>query len=262
MRRIVRLLFAVALVVAMFDAGLLKAAEMVSHRAEYRFFFGKNETSAGKSVEETRTECKAWVQRARIHMHGSSLIPSNQRFEITEYRNGRGMDFLHHLSTGGMRLLNLEGSARTPAKGKPGTVRYTSPEAKVMRLPPRTEFATPFYLRVARELRARPNKVIRRTPVFGIVGGTATGLHYVEVRRAKHDEPLFSQVEGDTHLLDAPAIDLLIRIYARANDGTPVYRIRMKLHANGVYSRAVYSTASVTITGEIARITELPKAKC
>ncbi|MDH3232489.1 MAG: cell envelope integrity EipB family protein [Alphaproteobacteria bacterium] len=262
MRRFVLYLCGGVLLASGFNTGSAGAAELISHRAEYRFFVGKSETRAGSSFEETRTECTAWVQSARMRMHGTNLVPSNQKFEITEFRNGRGMDFLHHLSTGGVRLIKIEGSARRDVNGRSGLIRWTSPKGKVLRMPPATEFATPFYLRILSELRASPGKVIRRTPVFGLIGGTTTGLYYVEARRAKHDEPLFIQVEGDTHLLDAPAIDLEVRLYASRTDGTPVYRIRMKLHENGIFSRAVYTTSRVTITAELARITALPSAKC
>jgi hypothetical protein len=265
MQRILRLSLGLTMLAAALGAGPAGAAEIVSHRAEYKYFLEPNDTRAGGSIEENRVTCKAWVQTTRHRLSGPNLVPSSQRMEITELRDGRGMTFLHRLSTGGKSVVSLEGSAQRRGDGKPLIASYTSPEVKSEPLPPGTVFITAFYFRALRELRAAPNKTIKRTPVFGLLVHGANryaSLSYVEARRAKDGEPLLAPVEGDTELLDSPSMDIELRIFASRDAVTPAQRIVATVHDNGVYSRAVYYLPRMTFTAELSRIEALPKPKC
>jgi len=260
MRRIVQFLFAVAVVVAMFDAGLLKAAEMVSHRAEYRLFVGPQDTNAGRSIEENRVECKAWVQTTRTRMNGGRLMPSEQLLEIGESKDGRRITFSRRISSAIQANAVLEGSA-VQRDGKPPLATFTSPKPRDVTLPKGTVFAMTYFFGVLEDLQASPDKRIARRPVFGILSQSAD-VFYVEARRVKDSSPLFSRIEGDTELLDAPSLDVEVRLFASAKATKPAYRMVVKFHANGVYSRAIYYLPAGTITAELAKIEVLPEAKC
>lgn len=261
MRFIVRLSVGLVVAAAVVSAHQSKSAEFVSHRAEYKYFLGRSETRAGGSIEENRVECDAWVQTSRHHMHGPRLVPTIQRLEIKEFRDGRGMIFLHHLSSGGQQFVKLEGSAYRGRNGKPPIARFTSPRAKEVVLPRKTVFAVAFYFRILRELTASPKKSVGRTPVFGLLSRGAS-LYYAEARRAKEREPLFIKVNGDSELLDAPAIDVEMRLFQSPRARRPRARIVMKLHANGIYSRAVYFLPRATISAEITSIRRLASPTC
>jgi len=261
MKLIVRLSVGLVVAAAVVSAHESRSAEIVSHRAEYRFYLGGSETRAGGSVEENRVECDAWVQSSRHRMHGSNLRPGRQRLETKEYRDGHAMTFLQHVSSGGERVLSFEGIVRQGRNGKPAIASFTSPREMEVPLPRGTVFSTAFYLRTIREFRTAPGKTIRRTPVFGLMGRSGS-LFYVEARRVKTGEPLFTKVEGDTELLDSPSIDIELRLFASRQAAKPVQRIVATVHANGVYSRAVYYQPRATLIAEIVRIQALPKAKC
>lgn len=261
MKLFVRLSIGLVVAAAVVSANETRSAEYVSHRAEYKYFLGRSETRAGGSLEENRITCDAWVQTTRHRMHGPRLIPTIQRLDITEYRDGRGMIFLHHLSAGGERLIRLEGSVARARNGGRLIARFTSPKAKEVPLPRGTIFATAFYFRTLRELTAAPRKTVGRAPVFGLLSRGAA-LHYVEARRAKESAPLFIKVAGDADLLDAPAIDVEMRLFDARRAKTPRHRIVMKLHANGIYSRAIYYLPRVTISAEVARIEKLDTPRC
>lgn len=261
MRLLVRLSIGLVIAAAVVSAHETRAAEYVSHRAEYKYFLGRSETRAGGSMEENRITCDAWVQNSRHRMHGPRLIPTIQRLENKEFRDGRGMIFLHHLSVGGERLIRIEGSVGRGRDGGPLIARFTSPKAKEVALPRGTTFAVGFYFRALRELTAAPTRTVGRAPVFGLLSHGAA-LHYAEARRAKESAPLFIKVDGDADLLDAPAIDVEMRLFDTRRAKTPRYRIVMKLHANGIYSRAIYYLPRGTISAEIARIEKLDTPRC
>lgn len=260
MRRIVRFLFAVAVVVAMFDAGLLKAAEIVSHRAEYRLFVGPRETDAGRSIEENRVRCKAWVQTSRLRMNGGRLMPTEQLLAIGESKDGRRITFARRITSAVEANAVLEGSA-VQRDGKPPLATFTSPKPRDVTLPKGTVFAMSYLFRMLEELQAAPDKRIARRPVFGILSRGADVL-YVEARRVKDSGPLFSRIRGDTELLDSPSLNIEMRLFTSAKATKPAYRMVVKFHVNGVYSRAIYYLPVGTITAELAKIEALPKAKC
>jgi hypothetical protein len=260
MRRILRFSFALAFVVAAFDAGLLKAAEIVSHRAEYRLFNGPQDTKAGRSVEENRVQCKAWVQISRTQMNGGRLMPADQLLKVDESKDGRRFTFSRRVTSAVKTNALLEGRA-VQRDGKPPLATFTRPTPRDVTLPRGTVFPMSYYFKALDELQASPNKRMPRQPVFGILSRGANVL-YAEARRVKDSGPLFSRIDGDTELLDSPAVDIELRLFESAKAAKPAYRIVIKLHANGVYSRAVYHLPLGTITAELAKIEALPKAKC
>lgn len=260
MRFIVRLLVGLVVAAAVVSAHQTRAAEIVSYRAEYKLFVGPQDRTGGKSIEENRVQCDAWVQKTHDRIKGGQLMPAQQQVEIRESRDGRKITFSRRISSAVQPGKFLEGSA-VQRDGKPPLATFTSPKPRELRLPRGTVFATTFFFRIRRELHASPDKRIARTPVFGILSRSAD-VYYADARRVKDSGPLFNRVEGDTELLDSPAIDIEVRLFTSPKARKPEHRMVIRFHANGVYSRAIYYLPVGTITSEITRIEALPKAKC
>jgi len=262
MQRFARIPAALAvLAAATFATAPTWANGIVSFRAEYKYFIGEGDADAGGGVQENRVNCTAWVQSSRVRMQGANLLPSRQQLETRETLDGRGMTFTHSVSFAGRPAVTTEAAAMRGEGGKPALVRFTSPKARSLRLPRGTMFPAAFYLRTLRELQRARDAAVPRTPVFGMAW-RGRDVIYVEARRLRSSEPLFNRVEGDSHLLDAPAIDIELRYYAGPTAKKPLYRVVYKLHANGIYSRAVYYHPVATFTVELTSVHELEKAAC
>ena len=265
MARMGRFRMATAALAGLAATGILcasaQADEFVSHRGVYRHYLPSAQTAAGRSTEEYRRDCRNWISKVRFRLRGRRQLPLDGDFEGRETVDGRRFQFAHRSSLDEGPFRAIRGFAVRGAGKSPGFVVYTEPARRRLALPRGTMFLDGFFVQALRALRRSPQTRVRRTPVFGMLSSSLR-LYYVDMRVSKRELPLFSRIEGDAHLVDAPSMVIEMRWFIGPRARRPYASMLARVHSNGIYSRAVTVKDGKTIETELAEIRALRTDPC
>ncbi|MGH7056375.1 MAG: EipB family protein [Acetobacteraceae bacterium] len=237
------------------------ALPLVGQRALYRLVLSKPRpggvvAGSGTMGFEVVDACGGWAVRQRLDMTlvdaDGQVTHTRSDYATWEAKDGLRFRF-HSLDlTNGEVTDRLAGSARLERTGGPGTVTYSEPGTKTMKLPPGTLF--PMAQTEAIIEAGRAGKKFMASPLFD--GTDDSGASYSSVAIAGWSKP------GPSHyaaLSGLPSTRVSVAFFSRKRDAMlPDFEIGMRYYVNGVADQLVMNFGGFTMLGRMMHLAVLP----
>nr|WP_282572216.1 cell envelope integrity EipB family protein [Roseomonas acroporae] len=242
-------------------------APMLAHRAAYRLTLDRardnsNVVSArGAMIYEQADACDGWATRQRFQLtltdRDGNEVETTSDYSTYEAKDGRSLRFSLTQTSQGAVSQRIQGDATLNADGT-GTVRYTSPEAREMALPPGTLLPM---LHTTRSLQAaRAGQRIMIAPLFD--GTSADG--------AQDTTTAITGWTGPQNNARFPILSPLgsarmrVAFFNRepggqsAGTGSPDYEVGLRYWENGVADEMKMDFGDFTVNGEMIELQPIP----
>jgi hypothetical protein len=260
-----------AAVLALLAASPCLAAEqvpMAAHRALYRLTLesargGDVSAARGTMAYELTDACDGWATRQRLAMtitnRDGQDVELVSDYATWESKDGLSMRFRMRQTTDTAITDQAEGTAKLDGPGGPGTIHYTVPEEKDMRMPAGTVFPTAHTEAIIAA--AEAGKRFIALPIFDGTGD-----------RGAQDSSIAIANWGPNPNPPYPALANMqagrVRIAFFDRDpkpassgrptGSPDYEVGMKYFANGVADDLHMDFSDFVMQGKLAEFTETP----
>ena len=213
------------------------AVPMIAHHAVYTLSLASSRQGAVIAATGTMTYdmtdvCRGWATSQRLKMdvtnRDGQLVKMTSDYATFESKDGRELDFHMRQVTDTAVTSKVEGSAMLDGPDGSGSVHYTSPEAKTMKLPPGTRLPTTHTESIIAG--ATQGKRFLTLPLFDGTGADGAQNTFVVIENwnspAHQLQPALStQPFGRVH----------IAFFNLApTEQTPDYQIAMRYYLNGV----------------------------
>jgi hypothetical protein len=260
---------AALLAAGLFAAPALAAdrVPMAAHRALYRLTLesvrgGDVGAARGTMAYEVTDACDGWATRQRLAMtitnRDGQAIELVSDYATWESKDGLKMTFRMRQTTDTAVTEQAEGSATLEAPGGPGTIHYTVPEDKEMRMPAGTLF--PMAHTEAVIAAASAGKRFIAIPIFDGTGDRGVQDSSVAIANwGSTSSPPYPA------LADLPSGRVRIAFFDRLPNperekpaGSPDYEVGMKYFANGVADDLHMDFSDFVMQGRLAEFTETP----
>ncbi len=259
---------------ALFAATPVLAAErvpMAAHRALYNLTLetvrgGDVGAATGTMAYEVTDACDGWASRQRLSMtltnRDGQDIQLVSDYATWESKDGLSMRFRMRQTTDTAITEQVEGSATLQADGQGGSVHYTVPEEKDVRLPAATLF--PMRHTEAIIAGAQDGKKFINVPIFDGTGDHGAQDSFVVMSNwgptVKSEFPDLAKLEsGKVHVsffdrTAKPSPDKLA--------GVPDYEVGMTYFANGVADDLHMDFTDFVMSGHLGEFTLTPPPHC
>ncbi|MSP05531.1 MAG: DUF1849 family protein [Acetobacteraceae bacterium] len=242
------------------------AVDLAAHRAVYKLTLassrGAVSDAGGTMAFELVDACEGWATRQRLRIN--TTTDAGQNIEIgsdyatLEAKDGLSLRFNMRQTTEQAVSSETEGQASVPAPGAAagaaGEVRYTSPQAKTLALPPGT--IMPNTHTIAAIDAARDGKKFIAIPLFD--GTSADGAQDTSVAIFSWDKPAPHKFKV---LSTLPSSRMRIAFFDR-NKGatTPDYELGIRYWENGIADEISMDFGDFVMRAVLQQLTVLPKA--
>ena len=213
------------------------AVPMIAHHAVYTLSLASSRqgavTAASGTMSYDMTDvCRGWATSQRLQMdvtnRDGQLVKMTSDYATFESKDGRQLDFHMRQVTDTAVTSKVEGSAVLDGPDGSGSVHYTSPENKTLKLPPGTRLPTTHTETIIAG--ATQGKRFLTLPLFDGTGADGAQNTFVVIENwndpSHQPQPaLSSQPFGRVH----------ISFFGLApTEQTPNYQIAMRYYLNGV----------------------------
>ena len=250
------------------------AVPLAPHRALYRLTMdtsrpgsGNGDVTAatGTMAYEITDACDAWASRQRLAMtitnRDGQEIEMVSDYVTLESKDGLSMRFRMRQTTDTAVTEQVEGTAKLESVGGAGTIEYTGPEPKTMKMPAGTLF--PMMHTAAIIAAAEQGKKFLAVPLFDGTGdkgaqdssvaiagwGPLSGAPYPALQGLPGGRVRIAFFDRDK----APGKDKV--------PGSPDYEVGMKYYANGVADDLQMDFAEFVMLGKLREFV-VPEPHC
>jgi hypothetical protein len=240
--------------------------ELASHRAVYKMGLATARSGSGMAnasgtwTYQFTDVCKAWVTEFRLvityaYAEGGQ-VETTTDFLGWESKDGLVYRFRVRQARDGQVTDDVEGVARLAGVGKGGTVRYSRPEVRSIRLPRGTVFPTTHTVRLIEAAQGGGQSLAR--PLFD--GQGEEGPFETNARIGR----LQSQIGGGADpLLNSPAWPIRLAFFPIGSlDPLPEFEVALTYHANGVAEGIEQIFKTFSLRGKLDTIEALPGPRC
>jgi hypothetical protein len=242
--------------------------ELASHRATYRMGLSTSRSgsgmanAAGQWSYEFTDSCDGWITEYRLAMTYAytegGQVDTSTDFLSWESKDGLKYRFRVRQARDGQVTEEVEGVAELKGKGQPGTVRYSRPEAHILKLPKGTLFPTEHTVRLI-ETAAGGGHILFR-PVFDGMSDSGPFEINALIGRAATPQPAAG---GASPLLASPTWPMRMAFFpVGSKDPLPEFEMSLNYHANGVADGIVQIFKTFSLNGTLEKIEALPRKKC
>ncbi len=226
-----------ALLLAAVPALAVEAVPLAAHKAAYDLTLdqvrGEDVAGArGTMTYEMDDACDGWASQQRLELHLTNRdgqdIAMITDYATWESKNGLRMRFHMRQTTDTAVTEQVDGEANLDGPGQGGTIHYTQPETKEMKLPPGTLFPTAHTAAILAA--AEDGKKFLTLPIFDGTGDSGAQDSSILILNWNPPGPAPYPV-----LAKLPSGRVRIAFYKRGGgDQTPDYEVGMRYWANGV----------------------------
>jgi hypothetical protein len=256
-----------AVALALF-AGAAAAGEIAPHRALYSITLSRASTDAGVTgasgtmAYQWGQVCDGWTveQRYRMKMGYAEspdvTIASN--FVTWEAKDGQRYRFHQKETRSGGEDEEVSGEAKLDGPGKGGTVEFSTPSGKTLKLPAGVLFPSAHTIALIGQAEAGENFMSKQ--IFD--GATADGAVLVSAVIGAKVEP-DPELAKKSPLLERPGWRVRLAFFpADQKAEKPDYELGMVLLDNGISRDLVIDYGDYAIHARLDDIESLPKPQC
>lgn len=250
-----------ALLLAAVPALAAESVPLAAHKASYELTLDKVRSedvagARGTMTYEMDDSCDGWASQQRLEIHLTNRdgqdIAMITDYATWESKDGLRMRFHMRQTTETAVTEQVDGEASLDGPGKGGTIHYTQPAAKEMKLPPGTLFPTAHTAAIIAA--AEDGKKFLNLPIFDGTGDSGAQDSSILILNWNPPGPAPYPV-----LAQLPSGRVRIAFYKRdAGDQTPDYEVGMRYWANGVADDLNMDFGEFVLQGKLKQFKPLP----
>jgi len=240
---------------------------MAAHRALYRLTLesvrgGDVGAARGTMAYEVTDACDGWATRQRLAMtitnRDGQDIELVSDYATWESKDGLSMRFRMRQTTDTAVTEQAEGTAKLESAGGPGTIHYTVPEEKDMKMPAGTVF--PMAHTEAIIAAAEAGKRFLAIPIFDGTGDRGAQDSSIAIASwgTGGNPPYPALANMESGRVRIAFFDREPRPNREKAAGSPDYEVGMRYYANGVADDLHMDFSDFVMQGRLAEFTETP----
>ncbi len=249
---------------------------LAPHRAEYTMSLNSTRMSgtgvtgaSGKMSYRFADSCDGWTveNKTAVTFSYSESAPVATTWDYVTWESKDGLRFRFHVRSTRDGAVNedIAGSAALTGHDKPGTVKFTQPNAKTMSLPAGTIFPTEHTVRLIEAAQkgehVLPKVVFDGTDVAGPFN--VTGVITRLMPANSNSSPALATAGVNATLLTAPSWLMQLAFFPFSSKAAePDYEVGLRYYLNGVSDEMIQSYGDFTLKATLEKLQPLPKPDC
>lgn len=253
---------------AVFGAETRAATDVVPHRALYELSLLSSRDAAVVAVDgnmafEWQDSCDGWSvnQRSQMAFYYDSGESTRINWSLVswEAKDGGAYRFIVRQMTDGTLTDEFRGDASLSTPGGAGNARYTTPEARTVKLPSGSLFPSAHSLALLE--RAIAGETLFWAQVFD--GSDAKGLFEVSAVITPLSAASRARADAEPALKGVPGWHVALAFFAPDSQGAePEHEQQLDLFANGVVDELKLDYGDFTVVAALKRLETLPDPNC
>jgi hypothetical protein len=239
-----------------------EAVELASHRAAYRLVLDPTrasqdvESASGAMLYEVVDRCGAWTVQQRFTLQvvgrGGQAYEMSSDYVTWETQDGTRLRFRLRQATDGAVTKTVVGEARVDGPGLGGSVRFTSPAERELRLPRGTLFPMIHTLRLI-EAAKRGERTLAAPLFDGTSEDGPQDTNAVIITMIPADPAV-----GYAALRDLRSWRVRIAFFEPGGASQPDYEVGIRYFENGVADELKMDFGEFAVAGTLAEFERLP----